>query len=905
MTCSLPTRILNAFFGRVGCAVVDYPFIVFSVVLTITAIFSAKYALTNIKDDITSGYAPQFAQGIEEIEVYKRFNGGRDPILTYLLVMAKDGGTMSRLTHLNATVDIMHQIANEFPVKNITYGQICGNFCMFNEPVLQFRNALMSIGDSLSNAENLVGNLSYPISQILGFRYDLTPNFFGVTTYDESEITNSTASNIKDLRMILLQFRARTPDQWNKDDVTEWDRAVSNFYLNVYNNSFVRPLIFSWIFAEDEMIRTGSAMEPYLFLGFIIITIFSVVTTYFRTKTVGQVLQDVGPSITITSLTNVIAFGMGIFSRLPEIHLLSLACSTAVALTYIYTITLYMTLVSLGVQREMRKEHTTDIKVNNVPSSDSKMNTIREQYIESNYTVVTIFVNNPGDLSNALRVKKIKDMVNEFESLDECNGVLQDVGPSITITSLTNVIAFGMGIFSRLPEIHLLSLACSTAVALTYIYTITLYMTLVSLGVQREMRKEHTTDIKVNNVPSSDSKSTGFLTMYCDWLWNPFTSIFLLPLLTVYWYVSITGTLSAQPALSTDKMFLKGSSVLEMNTIREQYIESNYTVVTIFVNNPGDLSNALRVKKIKDMVNEFESLDECNGGEFTNFWIRSYEIFLRFDEEEEEEDDDNKQDLNTRTAFTSQNIREFVKWPEYAHWDAFMRFDEQTNALSSFFITVAYHGIDLSEPAGRLKLLKRWRAIAKKYSELSVTIYEDEAIDLDLLETLVPSGLQTSIATIFCMALICIIFMQDVATVIIAVGSITSICLGVFGLLTLWHIDLDPFSIAALTISIGISVDSPAHITYHYYRSGYENKRLSIHSRLRQSLTAVGFPLLQCSWSNILLVLCLCFIPCYMSEVFIKTVLLVSLLSAIHALIVIPALLCACTNFYNYFWPCR
>uniref|UniRef100_A0A183UFD8 SSD domain-containing protein n=1 Tax=Toxocara canis TaxID=6265 RepID=A0A183UFD8_TOXCA len=808
------------------------------VVLTITAIFSAKYALTNIKDDITSGYAPQFAQGIEEIEVYKRFNGGRDPILTYLLVMAKDGGTMSRLTHLNATVDIMHQIANEFPVKNITYGQICGNFCMFNEPVLQFRNALMSIGDSLSNAENLVGNLSYPISQILGFRYDLTPNFFGVTTYDESEITNSTASNIKDLRMILLQFRARTPDQWNKDDVTEWDRAVSNFYLNVYNNSFVRPLIFSWIFAEDEMIRTGSAMEPYLFLGFIIITIFSVVTTYFRTKTVGQwslyraayaVIAGICPLLATST-----ALGMLFFMGLRYGSILN--------------VTPFLVL-SIGVD-----------------DCYLIMNSLRNKYLQSS--------------SLCICSSNHRDMIVE---------VLQDVGPSITITSLTNVIAFGMGIFSRLPEIHLLSLACSTAVALTYIYTITLYMTLVSLGVQREMRKEHTTDIKVNNVPSSDSKSTGFLTMYCDWLWNPFTSIFLLPLLTVYWYVSITGTLSAQPALSTDKMFLKGSSVLEMNTIREQYIESNYTVVTIFVNNPGDLSNALRVKKIKDMVNEFESLDECNGGEFTNFWIRSYEIFLRFDEEEEEEDDDNKQDLNTRTAFTSQNIREFVKWPEYAHWDAFMRFDEQTNALSSFFITVAYHGIDLSEPAGRLKLLKRWRAIAKKYSsciqELSVTIYEDEAIDLDLLETLVPSGLQTSIATIFCMALICIIFMQDVATVIIAVGSITSICLGnastskmqnlpitvsmkrVFGLLTLWHIDLDPFSIAALTISIGISVDSPAHITYHYYRSGYENKRLSIHSRLRQSLTAVGFPLLQCSWSNILLVLCLCFIPCYMSEV--------------------------------------
>ncbi|VDK59672.1 unnamed protein product [Anisakis simplex] len=354
---------------------------------------------------------------------------------------------------------------------------------------------------------------------------------------------------------------------------------------------------------------------------------------------------------------------------------------------------------------------------------------------------------------------------------------------------------------------------------------------------------------------TASGKTARWVENYCVWLSKPLTNCSLLIILLAYWCVSVYGILNVKPDLADNKFFLKDSSLLEAITYREQYILPKYTSVTIFVSEPGNMGDKLRRNQLEKMMSEFESLPECNGAQFSRFWIRDYEKFIQASEMDEDDEQ------------ASDQLKMFVDWPEYSYWGGFMRFDNDTGELVSFFSTVAYHGEDLWQPTRRTALLNQWRAIADNYSEFSVTIYEDEAPDLDALDTLVTSTFKNSFITLLCMALVVLVFMASISSLLITLISVTSICSGVFGLVSLWGIDIDAFSMTALVISIGLSVDFPAHVIYHYYRTEDSKSLSTFKHRMQYTISSIGFPLFQCSGSSVLFVGCLLFIPCYLSEV--------------------------------------
>uniref|UniRef100_A0A915LZU9 SSD domain-containing protein n=1 Tax=Meloidogyne javanica TaxID=6303 RepID=A0A915LZU9_MELJA len=312
---------------------------------------------------------------------------------------------------MEQTVQLLDTLANDFQLGGRPFNQFCTHFCQMNEPIRQFSNglsvrkrhleALKDGGGEIKDGIYL--NLSFPFMSLFGHQVDLSPYFFGAEV-DKNE------GELKYLRLALLQFKADKPENINSFDVLSWERKIVNYLHSEYKGD-LRPLVFSMGFVADEVVRTGMTLFPFLSVGFVIMLFwfgvrfgtilcvspflvlaigvddaFLMLQSWQRIcslaeqlneeekeennnlieleekleklicKRLGQMLEDVGPSVTITSATNFLAFCVGIFTPTPEIQLFCAGNASAIFVDYIYQLFLFTPFLAISAKWEMKEK---------------------------------------------------------------------------------------------------------------------------------------------------------------------------------------------------------------------------------------------------------------------------------------------------------------------------------------------------------------------------------------------------------------------------------------------------------------------------------------------------------------------------------------------------------------------
>jgi hypothetical protein len=137
------------------------------------------------------------------------------------------------------------------------------------------------------------------------------------------------------------------------------------------------------------------------------------------------------------------------------------------------------------------------------------------------------------------------------------------------------------------------------------------------------------------------------------------------------------------------------------------------------------------------------------------------------------------------------------------------------------------------------------------------------------------------------MMVVCFLFIPNILCCIWVALSIISIEAGVAGYMALWDVNLDSISMINLIMCIGFSVDYTAHICYAYMSS----QGTTPEERVKESLYALGLPIVQGASSTILAVISLVLAGSYIFLVFFKMVFLVVFFGAMHGLFLLPVLL--------------
>jgi len=137
------------------------------------------------------------------------------------------------------------------------------------------------------------------------------------------------------------------------------------------------------------------------------------------------------------------------------------------------------------------------------------------------------------------------------------------------------------------------------------------------------------------------------------------------------------------------------------------------------------------------------------------------------------------------------------------------------------------------------------------------------------------------------MMVVCFIFIPNILCCFWVALSIVSIEAGVAGYMALWGVNLDSISMINLIMCIGFSVDYTAHICYAYMSSQGSTPE----ERVKESLYALGLPIVQGASSTILAVISLVLAGSYIFLVFFKMVFLVVFFGAMHGIFLLPVLL--------------
>ncbi|KAI6243618.1 Ptr-5 [Aphelenchoides fujianensis] len=404
--------------------------------------------------------------------------------------------------------------------------------------------------------------------------------------------------------------------------------------------------------------------------------------------------------------------------------------------------------------------------------------------------------------------------------------VLVDVGPSMTITTVTNVLSFGIGCMTPTPEIQLFCFGTMLALAIVYCFHFFLFcpvLVITDRWANKTEKAEGDELALYEKLPIAESPA---IRRFTNLLGKPWFVFGTLALMLAYLGFFGYHMLQIEPRLDAAKILPASSRIQRPNALLHDFIWREYQAVNVLVNRPFRIDNPEDREWLAELVHEFESLPRCLGPEFTMLWFRDYEEFFYtgvdfFDVifgDVEPEDVGSGEETGEKKPLDSSKLQTFLRSPFYKHWKGFIRVAEDNRTVSKFWFSVGY--TNSSGWGDRIEFVQQWRAIADRYPQLNVTTWEPSgnAMFVDQMLGLKKVAMQTTLLTWTCMALVCAVFIRNLATVVVASASIFSICLGVIGGLSFLGFDLDPVVIAALLMSIGLSVDYTAHTTSHFQR---------------------------------------------------------------------------------------
>ncbi|XP_026800540.2 patched domain-containing protein 3 [Pangasianodon hypophthalmus] len=470
----------------------------------------------------------------------------------------------------------------------------------------------------------------------------------------------------------------------------------------------------------------------------------------------------------------------------------------------------------------------------------------------------------------------------------------KEAAMSITITTLTNVLGFYIGLMSDFASVQIFCLYTSTAIIFCFLYNITFFGGFLALNGRREAGNRHwLTCLRIPfESPVGKSKAyalcctggdydrqTGtekeqpvnhfFKKYYGPILTKTPTKVCVIFLYLGYLAAGIYGCFLLEQGIEMKHLAADDSYVITFYDEEKKYFSSYGPNIMVVVTEEFPYWDKCRRSELDRCMEDFNKLHFVNKDLYTS-WLDYYVTFTQ----------NTGQDVNNETVFKTNLPNFFNLLPEF---EQDVNIVNGTIIASRFFVQT----INIVNATMEITMFNELRDTAEYCKAAKLLVFHPMFIYLDQYTVIVSSTVQNVGVTAAVMLVISLILIPNPLCSLWVTFSIGSVITGVAGFMALWKVNLDSISMIILVVCIGFTVDFSAHISYSFVSS----KKETANERAIDALSCLGYPILQGALSTIIGVLVLAGSKNHIFRTFFKIMFLVMVFGLLHGIVFIPVFL--------------
>jgi len=409
------------------------------------------------------------------------------------------------------------------------------------------------------------------------------------------------------------------------------------------------------------------------------------------------------------------------------------------------------------------------------------------------------------------------------EIAERIRETIQEVGLSITSTSVTSALAFGLGCISSIPAVFWLCLYAFPTIIFIYIYQLTFFVACIVLDERRIQQNkrdccfcitvetsdepEEDEDNNNNNASASAPMMDRMMLSYAEFLLKPVTKVFVILAFTVLVVVCALSASQLEQRFEFTDVMPDDSYVTDFfDAIDEYTIRNSIAPYAYF--RYVDQSQENMQQQMETYVDELVALAAVEEPP-EDFWLWDFRTYIS--------------DEGLGELTFNQQVERFLSEPVYFDLYNGDIVRNEDGDITASRVQLYFDNVDVEDVNDQIDTLDDQRAVSKRQpvnqgeSDWRFFSYDGIYNIWEFYAVSVEELIFTTIIGVVAVTGVALVFVPHFSGALFVLPMICLLYVDLLGVMNWGGVDVNAVSYIALVMSIGLLVDFVMHVLLRYY----------------------------------------------------------------------------------------